>query len=112
MLKRFLLFANITYYAHGGWNDFIDSFDTIDAATKHALGYVDRRNLDWWHVVDITTGQKVAISSGAYGSVDEDMPTFAPPTDCDTLGRPPTFEERHAANDEALEEIRKFVYGS
>ena len=31
------------------------------------------------------------------------------PTDCDAL--PPTFAERHAANDEALAEIRAFVYG-
>lgn len=34
------------------------------------------------------------------------------PTDCDALGRPPTFDEVYRANDEALEEIRKFVYGS
>ena len=111
MLKRFLLFANVTYYAHGGWNDFVDSFDTIDDATKHAMEYVDRLDLDWWHVVDSTTGQKVVISSGAYGSVDEDMPTFTPPTDCDALGRP-SFGERRAANDAALDDIRKFVYGS
>lgn len=109
MLKRFLLFANVTYYAHGGWNDFVDSFDTIDDATN-AVGRT-RRDIDWWHVVDSTTGQKVVISSGAYGSVDEDMPTFTPPTDCDALGRP-SFEERRKANDTALEDIRKFVYGS
>ena len=36
---------------------------------------------------------------------------IAPPTDCDALGMP-TFEERHAANDAALEELREFVYGS
>ena len=109
MLKRFLLFANVTYYARGGWNDFVDSFDTIDDATN-AVGRT-RRDIDWWHVVDSTTGQKVVISSGAYGSVDEDMPTFTPPTDCDALGRP-SFGERRAANDAALDDIRKFVYGS
>lgn len=31
------------------------------------------------------------------------------PTDCDAL--PPTFQERHAANDEALQEIHEMVWG-
>lgn len=32
------------------------------------------------------------------------------PADCDTLA-PPTFEERHAANEQALQEIHKMVWG-
>lgn len=58
------------------------------------------------------TGQ-VYISEGTphYVDVANDLArkTLDLPTDCDAL--PPTFEERHAANDEALAEIRAFVYG-
>jgi len=32
------------------------------------------------------------------------------PADCDTLA-PPTFEERHAANEQALQEIHQMVWG-
>ena len=36
---------------------------------------------------------------------------IAPPPDCDALGRP-SFEDRRKANDAALDDIRRFVYGS
>lgn len=128
MLKRYLVFAGETYYAAGGWNDFAGSFDTVGDAANHAIEYVERIRFDWWHVVDSATGKKVIISGGGYGSADEDAPyvgtdtvtaiandlarkTLGLPPDCDTLSRPPTFQERHDANVATLAEIHNMVWG-
>lgn len=54
-LKRYLLFCMYNYYPTGGWNDFSDSFDTLELAVeagKCSYG-------DWWHVVDIEVGDIV-----------------------------------------------------
>ena len=54
------------------------------------------------------------------GLIDDDVVTFANdlarktlelPPDCDAL-QPPTFEQRHAANEEARREIRDFLGGN
>lgn len=49
---------------------------------------------------------KADIFAATYEPADD-----TPPIDCDALGRP-SFEERRAANDKALDDIRRFVYGS
>lgn len=54
-MKRYLLFAGSHYYPSGGWDDFKDSFDTIETALSVAVNY----ELDWYHIVDTTTGKKV-----------------------------------------------------
>ena len=59
------------------------------------------------------TGQ-VYISEGTppYMDVANDLArkTLGLPTDCDALA-PPTFEERYAANEQALQEIHEMVWG-
>jgi hypothetical protein len=52
-MKRFLLFAGDNYYPEGGWDDFINSFDTLEEVELN-LGVCD-----WFHVVDSTTGEKI-----------------------------------------------------
>lgn len=54
MLKRYLLFAGLSYYPKGGWGDFAGSFDTLTEALAI------RRGADWWHVIDSQTGKIVA----------------------------------------------------
>lgn len=82
MLNRFLVFGGPTYYAAGGFHDFLDSFADID----DALAFADEKRpvhpdidrlenvYDWWHVFDSKTKQCVAASEfQAYGA-----PMWAP----------------------------------
>jgi hypothetical protein len=57
MLKRYLVFAGDSYYPGGGWEDFVDSFDSLDEA--HASAATAQEKSDWSHVVDTHTGQVV-----------------------------------------------------
>ena len=59
-LKRYALFAGEYYYPSGGWHDFCDSFDDVDAALKHLRENVTFKT--WWHVVDLQTGEQVVRS--------------------------------------------------
>lgn len=54
-MKRFLLFAYDD--PNGGWNDFRASFDTLEEAVEHGKA---GQFLEFWHVVDGTTGEFVA----------------------------------------------------
>lgn len=71
---RYLLFAGERYYAHGGANDYVDNFLTLNGATTAADILVDdartvvwanSRNgeyeaaVEWAHVLDISTGEIV-----------------------------------------------------
>lgn len=86
---RYLLFAGKSYYARGGWQDFVGRYETIEAAEQaardlQAANENERRRIDedddnyddppieieWWHVIDIETGNYVAQHSSAYGAVD------------------------------------------
>jgi len=58
-MKRFLLFSGQTYYPHGGWNDFDGSFDTADQAQAKAEQLQINGGIDWWQVIDGTTGNTV-----------------------------------------------------
>jgi hypothetical protein len=55
--KPFLAFCGAHFYPRGGWGDVVDYFDTVENALAALLsGDFDT---DWWHVVDIRTGQIV-----------------------------------------------------
>ena len=60
-MRRFALFVGTDYYPAGGWDDFHSAYDTKEearAAGERIAGL--RHNYDWWHVVDLTIGDKVA----------------------------------------------------
>lgn len=58
-MKQFLLFAGPRYYPGGGWQDFVDSFDTLEEAV--VVGTPDEDDWGkWFHVIDATTGNEVA----------------------------------------------------
>lgn len=60
MMKRFMTFTGATYYATGGANDFLNSFDTAEEAIQAGRNNCDEdypreENTfadDWWHVFD------------------------------------------------------------
>ena len=54
-MKRYLLFCWFDYEGMGGWNDFVESYDTIKAAVDNVP-----RRFDNYHVIDIQTGEMVA----------------------------------------------------
>jgi hypothetical protein len=57
-MKRYLLFYGPISDAAGGWDDFAGDHDTIEqaAAAARAAGAL----AEWWHVVDLHTGEYVA----------------------------------------------------
>jgi hypothetical protein len=76
--KRYWLFAGDERYAAGGWHDRRGMYNTIAAAVaegKRQRGFAWSTRLqdvyEWWHVVDIATGEIVAGSAlQAYGAAD------------------------------------------
>ena len=65
-MKRYALFAGNFYYPCGGWGDFESAFDTIDdakaagSAELQIRGGAYSNEQDWYHVVDLQTGEIVA----------------------------------------------------
>ena len=57
-MKQYALFAGDEYYARGGWNDFINSFSTQEGAIEETAN-IDK---EWWHVIDLSTGEIIATS--------------------------------------------------
>ena len=83
LLRRFILLGGQTHYAHGGFNDFVSSHDSVDAAVAEARRRESLRSMDsfdWWHVWDCVTNSVVAKSeSQAYGASDDGPELPAPP---------------------------------
>lgn len=57
-IKRYALFAGSSYYPWGGWDDFKKSSDDLEELKIKVPIY--RSDYDWWHVIDLQTGKKVA----------------------------------------------------
>lgn len=59
-MKRYAIFSWLPYEAFGGWNDFQESHETVDAARAVAVAdtYCTK-----WQIVDLTTGQIVEEDS-------------------------------------------------
>lgn len=51
MNHRYFLFGGNFGYVFGGWKDFRETFPSIYAATVIA----NKKDWDWWHVVDLDT---------------------------------------------------------
>ena len=83
VLRRFILLGGDTHYAKGGFNDFISSFDYLDAAVAEARRLESLNGIDdigWWHVWDCVTNSVVAKSeSQAHGASDDGPELPAPP---------------------------------
>lgn len=60
----FLVFAGHTYYALGGWDDHIGTYNTFEEAKEAALRAMSMSpegtyDLDWLHVVSLEKGNVV-----------------------------------------------------
>ena len=63
-MKKYMLFMYSYYDAGGGFNDFIDSFDSIDDAERGIVKFDN--TVDKYHIVDRDTGNIVKSGSGCY----------------------------------------------
>lgn len=63
-MKRFLVFTFPVYEAEGGWNDFCDSFESLEDAREYvkSLGYLEHDG--YAHIVDSLNGKIVEYWSG------------------------------------------------
>ncbi len=76
--KRYWLFGGECYYAAGGWHDRRGMYDTIAEAAAEGKRQQTAEwcnglfaVYEWWHVVDIATGDIVEGSAlQAYGAAD------------------------------------------
>lgn len=69
---RYLVFGGEAHYPEGGWRDFLDSFESRDAATKfidHVISLPEFSDgaMDWAHAVDSSTQEVVASKSRRHG---------------------------------------------
>lgn len=61
--NRYWLFGGAQHYASGGVHDVIGRFGVLSDAIAYAKAWEDPQgDCDWWHVVDILTGELVAES--------------------------------------------------
>jgi hypothetical protein len=56
--RRYALFGGDDYYPGGGWHDFLRAEATAEAA----MWREGDKCADWWHVIDLWTGECVARS--------------------------------------------------
>ena len=66
----FLLFSGKTYYAAGGWHDYVGSYFTLDEAILDGNALLDKTEQsygdDWYHVVDLEKDEIVLHKGQAY----------------------------------------------
>ena len=75
--KRYWLFGGECYYAAGGWHDRRGMYDTIaEAVTEGKRQQIAEwcngpfAVYEWWHVVDIATGEIVSLAKALKSMLD------------------------------------------
>lgn len=60
-MDRYLLFAGQVYYASGGWRDYRGSFTDLVIAKLRAEELLNNEDaiFDWYHIVDVDSGEIV-----------------------------------------------------
>lgn len=66
-MKRYLAFADDTYYPGGGWDDFIGDFNS--KAEAFAAAKKNNEHFGWWQVVDRDTKEFVEETQLENGDV-------------------------------------------
>lgn len=75
-MKRYALFVGDFYEPIGGWQQFVDSYDTVDEAVKEAFKRDTKRApKKWWHVIDLSTGKDMAEGAGKKHPIRYDRPS-------------------------------------
>ena len=57
----FALFAGEAHYPAGGWDDLVGAYDSIQKAIGAADNYERNANLEWGHIVNLTTARPVLV---------------------------------------------------
>jgi cellobiose phosphorylase len=65
-MKRYIVFSGDNYYPIGGWEDFKDSFNTLEEAREYQSNMPD-----WFHIVDLQTMEIVAKYQRRYNKMEE-----------------------------------------
>ena len=66
-MKRYLLFTGNSYYPCGGVEDFVKSFESMEAITQHLEQLKSIYNTpDWCNALDTHTGTKYHIDSWTF----------------------------------------------
>ena len=60
-MKRFLVFAGLTYYPNGGWEDFNASYATEEEAIAVCKSLIKDGWNDWAHYIDLENPEKGRI---------------------------------------------------
>jgi hypothetical protein len=67
-MNRYAIFGGDYYYPNGGWDDLREDFETVEQAQTYVREELvtviwggDMRD-QWWHIIDLNTGLKVAES--------------------------------------------------
>lgn len=58
-MKKYMLFASLSYYPQGGFDDFIEFFDTIEEAKNCFSKGVKKKLWDWYQIIDTSTWQEI-----------------------------------------------------
>ena len=56
------LFGGEQYYASGGVNDLLGIYPSLDAAKAAATEAMQSERIEWWHIVDASSGVMVMQS--------------------------------------------------
>ena len=56
------LFGGQQYYASGGVNDLLGIYSSLDAAKAAAAEAMQSERIEWWHIVDASSGVMVMQS--------------------------------------------------
>ncbi len=62
-MKRYLLFSGLPFYPNGGWDDFINDFDTIEEALKTFTDDKDYSWREWYQIIDTKSKKEVKFGS-------------------------------------------------
>lgn len=54
-MLRFALFGGDDYYPAGGWEDFQDTYATLEEAVAGGRAFLNEGYGRWYHVVDLST---------------------------------------------------------
>lgn len=63
-MKRYAVFSYEHYYPGGGWNDFENSFDTVDEARDFKV----LPSSEYKQIIDLQTGEEIENPGTGYGS--------------------------------------------
>lgn len=69
---NFLLFGGDSYYAAGGWDDYLASYDNLDKAVEDGKKRCDEHSIDWFHVMSTVSEIVVYRQGTSYAGQDEE----------------------------------------